>query len=55
MDNKKVILNTENSIGCDTNKKYCTPTLTQIGKLSELTQGSTSRTNDPGGSITGKF
>jgi len=35
-------------------KEYAVPTLTKLGNMIKITQGTTSKTNDPGGSQGGK-
>jgi len=38
----------------DGKRKYVSPKLLELGALTNLTQGATSATNDPGGSQNGK-
>jgi len=35
-------------------KEYTVPTLEKLGNMIKITQGTTSRTNDPGGNVGGK-
>lgn len=36
-------------------KEYTQPSISKLGNMVKITQGTTSRTNDPGGSQSGKI